>query len=135
MTGDVQTSSAHCGCGKTVLVVEDDPRLRRMTLGRLVDLGYRALEASDGTSALQALREHPETDILFSDIVMPGEMSGLELARRVRKLYPKLPIVLTSGYSAELLNGGNEGLDVQILRKPYRQAELVRALREAADGR
>jgi CheY-like chemotaxis protein len=80
---------------------------------------------------MQVLDRYPEIDLLFSDVVMPGGMSGLDLARRVRELYPRLRIVLTTGYAAELLNGGGEDLDVQVLRKPYRQAELVRVLREA----
>ena len=119
------------GAGATLLMVEDDPRVRRATFERLAGLGYRVLEASDGATAMQVLDRYPEIDLLFSDVVMPGGMSGLDLARRVRELYPRLRIVLTTGYAAELLNGGGEDLDVRVLRKPYRQAELVRVLREA----
>ncbi len=121
--------------GATLLMVEDDPRVRRATFERLAGLGYRVLEASDGATAMQVLDGHPEVDLLFSDIVMPGGMSGLDVARRARELYPKLRIVLTTGYSAELLNGGGADLDVQILRKPYRQAELVRVLDQALRSR
>ena len=137
MTGtapNIRDASENAVRGKTVLMVEDDPRVRRATFERLSSLGYRVLEAEDGSAALRALREHPEIEILFSDVVMPGELTGLDLAKRVRALYPGVHTVLTSGYSAELLNGDDEGLDVQILRKPYRQAELVAVLREATGG-
>ena len=133
-TSDVLGGSAQLGRGKTVLVVEDDPRVRRATFERFTDLGYGVLEAENGAAALRVLGEHAEIEILFSDIVMPGEMSGLDLAKRARSLYPRVHTILTSGYSAELLNGDDERLGVQILRKPYRQVDLVRALREALEG-
>jgi CheY-like chemotaxis protein len=134
MTGTTrraQASTAQSGRGETVLVVEDDPRVRRVTVARLIDLGYRVLEAGDGTKATEMLGNHPEIEVLFSDLVMPGEISGLDLAKSARELYPKMHIILTSGYSAELLNGENDHLVLQVLRKPYRQAELARAFREA----
>jgi CheY-like chemotaxis protein len=134
MTGTTrraQASTAQSGRGETVLVVEDDPRVRRVTVARLIDLGYRVLEAGDGTKATEMLGNHPEIEVLFSDLVMPGAISGLDLAKSVRELYPKMHIILTSGYSAELLNGENDHLVLQVLRKPYRQAELARAFREA----
>jgi CheY-like chemotaxis protein len=134
-TQSVQASTVLCGQGETVLVVEDDDRVRRATFARLMDLGYRVLEASDGTAAMGVLSQHPEIEILFSDLVMPGEISGLHLARRVRDLYPNVHIILTSGYSAELLNGEAEELGLQVLRKPYHQAELARVFREALQAR
>jgi CheY-like chemotaxis protein len=131
-TGAVPAVDA--GKGETVLVVEDDERVRRLTVLRLRELGYRVLEAGDGPSALAVLAETAGIDIVLSDVVMPGGLSGFDLARQVRQHYPRTRIVLTSGYSAELLNRVDPtepGLNV--LRKPYRQAELARTLRVVLD--
>ncbi len=123
--------SANAGSGETVLIVEDDHRVRRLTALRLKELGYRVLEATNGAAALVALEETPTVDIMFSDIVMPGGLSGFELAHRVRERYPAVRIVLTSGYSAELMNQDNMAeRDLTLLRKPYRQADLARVFRE-----
>jgi CheY-like chemotaxis protein len=117
-----------------VLVVEDDPRLRQLTCDRIAELGYRVLMASDGAAAMELLDQHRDVRLLFSDIVMPGSMSGLDLARRGRERYPALRVVLTTGYAPELADETGESSGMVILRKPYRQAELARLLREALQG-
>jgi CheY-like chemotaxis protein len=118
--------------GETVLIVEDDDRVRRLTATRLKELGYRVLEANHGAAALAILAATPGVEIVFSDLVMPGRMSGFDLARQVRESYPHVHVILTSGYSAELMNQADIAqLDLQVLRKPYRQAELARAFRAA----
>jgi PAS domain S-box-containing protein len=120
------------GKGETVLVVEDDDRVRRLTVLRLQELGYHVLEAGHGAAALAILSETSNIDIVFSDLVMPGGISGIDLARQVREGYPGTRVILTSGYSAELLNQTEVAeLDLKVLRKPYRQAELARAFRSA----
>jgi CheY-like chemotaxis protein len=120
------------GRGETVLIVEDDDRVRRLTATRLKELGYRVLEATHGAAALAILKETPEVEIVFSDLVMPGGMSGFDVARQVRKAHPKVQIILTSGYSAELMNQADIAqLDLKVLRKPYRQTELARTFRAA----
>jgi PAS domain S-box-containing protein len=120
------------GSGETVLIVEDDDRVRRLTATRLKELGYRVLEANHGAAALAILAATPGVEIVFSDLVMPGGMSGFDLARQVRETYPHVHLILTSGYSAELMNQADIAqLDLQVLRKPYRQAELARAFRAA----
>jgi CheY-like chemotaxis protein len=120
------------GQGETVLVVEDDERVRRLTALRLKELGYRVLEAGDGAVALAVLAETPDIDIVFSDLVMPGGISGFDLARQLRERYPATCVILTSGYSAEILNQADLAeLDFKVLRKPYRQADLARAFRDA----
>jgi nitrogen-specific signal transduction histidine kinase/CheY-like chemotaxis protein len=120
------------GSGETVLIVEDDDRVRRLTATRLKGLGYRVLEANHGAAALAILAATPGVEIVFSDLVMPGGMSGFDLARQVRERYPHVHVILTSGYSAELMNRADIAqLDLQVLRKPYRQAELARAFRAA----
>jgi PAS domain S-box-containing protein len=128
------TAEVHAGRGETVLVVEDDDRVRRLTARRLGDLGYRVLEAGQGAQALAVLAQAPAVDIIFSDLVMPGGMSGIDLAKLVRVRYPHIPIILTSGYSAGLMNQADLAqLDLQVLRKPYRQAELARMFRAVLD--
>lgn len=129
-TQDSPAASVQADKRATVLVVEDDPRVRSVTCSRLAELGYRVLEASVAATAIELLGKHPDIDVLFSDLVMPGEMSGLDLAKRVRELHPGMHIILTSGYAAELSHG-EEDLGLQVLRKPYSQAALVRVIREA----
>lgn len=119
------------GAGETVLVVEDDPRLRQLTCDRIAGLGYRVLMAGDGAAAMRLLDQQLDVRLLFSDIVMPGSMSGLDLAKRGRERYPALRVVLTTGYAPELADETSENSSMLILRKPYRKAELARVLREA----
>jgi CheY-like chemotaxis protein len=124
------------GHGETVLIVEDDDRVRRLTAHRLRELGYRIVEARHGAEALAVLAQTPNVEIVFSDLVMPGGMSGVDLARQVRKRYPQARVILTSGYSAGLMNQADIAqLDLQVLRKPYRQAELARVFRTALADR
>ena len=66
-----------------MLLVEDEPRVRRMTVARLQELGYRVLDAANGPAALALLDQHPEVDLLFTDMVMPGGMTGADLAEAV----------------------------------------------------
>jgi len=116
---------------KTVLVVEDDERVRRLTVKRLKSIGYRVLEASDGPMALEILRGSDAVDLVFTDLIMPGGLSGREVARRAREMKPGLKVLLTSGYAEELVHGDDLQRErLKVLRKPYLQAELVMALRE-----
>ncbi len=117
--------------GEMVLVVEDSPELRRLSLHRLKLLGYRAVEADSGPAALAVLDAGERIDLIFSDVVMPGGMTGYELADHARRRIPSLKILLTSGYDAGLASEQDTtGSDLRVLRKPYKQAELARALRE-----
>lgn len=121
--------------GETVLVVEDDDRVRRLTVTRLRDLGYATLEAETARRALEMLDGGATVDLLFSDLVMPGGMSGHELCDEVRTRHPAVKRMLTSGYAEELVHGdklASEG--VTLLRKPYRLAALAEAVREVLDG-
>src|SRR5262245_4839667 len=129
-------SEVHAGRGETVLIVEDDDRVRRLTARRLKDLGYRVLEAGHGAEAWAVLAEESDVQIVFSDLVMPGGMSGFDLARQVRERFPRVRVILTSGYSAELMSQADIAqLDLQLLRKPYRQSELARVFRAALADR
>jgi PAS domain S-box-containing protein len=114
-----------------ILVVEDDDRVRRLTITRLKLIGYQVLEASDGPKALDILSRGPSVDLVFTDLIMPGGMSGRDVAARARELKPDIKVLLTSGYAEELVHGDDlEREQLKVLRKPYHQAELVAALRE-----
>ena len=115
-----------------VLLVEDDPEVLEVTLESLRILGYEVLTAADGPSALAVLRRDPGVDILFSDIVMPRGMNGVELARVAQRLRPELRILLASGYPMAALanaHGIVETGEFPFLRKPYRGSDLAEALR------
>ena len=112
------------GDGKLVLLVEDNDQVREFARGLLTDLGFRVLVASSVAAALRTLAEH-EVDLVFSDIVMPGR-SGLDLAREIRRRHPSVPVLLTTGYSDEMVEGNPEGFEV--LAKPYSAESLAAAL-------
>ncbi|MBN9562906.1 MAG: response regulator [Alphaproteobacteria bacterium] len=114
--------------GETVLVVEDEPDVMAMAVESLTELGYTTLTASDAASALRRLAGDGRIDILFSDVVMPGGMSGVELVVEARRLRPGLRVLLTSGYTASV-NERQVPRDVPLLAKPYRRDDLAAKLR------
>ncbi len=116
--------------GETILVVEDDPEVRRLANETLAALGYRVSEAADAPAALAILRNTPGIHLLFTDIVLPGGMDGVALAAEARKISPALKVLLTTGYSYNAaVRNGDLGEDMEILAKPYRKAELTRKIR------
>jgi PAS domain S-box-containing protein len=120
----------------TVLVVEDDPEVLQVAVETLRALGYDVMTAPDGPSALNKLRRNPNSvDVLFSDVVMPKGMSGIELARQARALCPELHVLLASGYPMSALSA-EHGLtgEFSFLSKPYRWNELsdrIRSIRSS----
>lgn len=113
---------------ETVLVVEDNADVREVTLQRVEGLGYVVLEASSGPEAIELIEKHAEIALVFSDVVMPGGMSGYDIANWLGTNRPRLPIVLTSGFSA---SSGLNDLPIaahSILHKPYGRAELSQVL-------
>ncbi|WP_037094823.1 hybrid sensor histidine kinase/response regulator [Rhizobium leguminosarum] len=119
---------------ETVLVVEDDARVRRVAVARLTSMGYTVLEAENGHRALEFLRENAHIALLFTDIVMPGGITGDELAREVRVLQPDIAVLFTSGYSEPGLAGKGIVPGAQWLRKPYTARELALMIRELLDA-
>jgi PAS domain S-box-containing protein len=118
------------GSAETILAVEDNPRLRELVVKQLNQLGYRCLEAEDGPSALKVL-EANEVDLLFTDVIMPGGMSGYELGREARTRWPNIRVLLTSGFPEEKINGnGQPPWNMRLLLKPYRKEDLALMLRE-----
>lgn len=109
-----------------VLLVEDNPDVAEVTQSHLDDLGFEVVHAVTARDALRHLQGVGQFDLVFSDIVMPGDMDGIELARSLRRDYPGLPVLLTTGYSDAIKAASDEGF--RILHKPFRQEQLVAAL-------
>ncbi len=108
-----------------ILIVEDDELVAELAAGMLSELGFETMITHSAKEALDRLIREDRPKLLFSDIVMPGGISGIELAERVRARFPELPILLTTGYSEEV--GGAHGFPV--LQKPYEMETLAGALR------
>jgi signal transduction histidine kinase/CheY-like chemotaxis protein len=106
-----------------ILLVEDDDSVAEMAGDLLKSLGYRVNRAPNATSALEILEARPDFDLVFSDMLMPGDMNGIELARELSARRPELPIVLTTGFSEAAAEAGREGLP--LLLKPYRIGALA----------
>jgi len=118
------------GQGQIILVVEDDADVRQFAVSALRGLGYTPLQAADAATALRVLETLPQISLLFTDIVMPGEMDGVRLAAEAQRRYPGLRVLLTSGYTEHAPLGNGELTEtVEVLAKPYRKADLGRKLR------
>ncbi|MFY9291623.1 MAG: MASE4 domain-containing protein [Methylorubrum rhodinum] len=115
--------------GEVVLVVEDEPAVLEMAVESLGELGYRTLTATRASEALDRLGGPERIDILFSDVVMPGGMNGVQLSVEARRLRPGLRVLLTSGYTGTALDAHAVPADVPLLSKPYQRDELADKLR------
>jgi PAS domain S-box-containing protein len=111
---------------RVILVVEDDADVRSVTIARLEDLGYQVHEADSAASALKVLSGDQKIDLLFTDVVMPGGMNGIDLAGRALELRTGLKVLFASGYASTFHTTGNVPGD--LLQKPYRDEDLRRAL-------
>ncbi len=127
--------AANEGGDETILIVEDDPFVRSHVISSLETLGYRILVAADGREALNLMQGGARPDLLFTDIVMPGGISGWELAAQARANLPGMRVLFTSGYPQETLTRrGQVDQHAMLLSKPYRLAELARRVRETLDS-
>ncbi|MEX1205294.1 MAG: PAS domain S-box protein [Dongiaceae bacterium] len=120
---------------ETVLVVEDDTAVRELVVSQLAGLGYAVLQAPDGPAAEAVLEGGAAVDLLFTDIVMPGGMTGRQLADRARRRRPGLKVLFTSGYAENaVVHQGRLDPGVHLLSKPYKKLDLARKVRDALDG-
>jgi signal transduction histidine kinase/CheY-like chemotaxis protein len=119
---------------ETILVVEDNGGVRDYAKVVLSELGYRVLEAGDANEALRLLAAN-SVDLLFTDVVLPGPMTGRALADKASKMRPGLPILFTTGYTRNaIVHQGRLDADVHLLNKPFTQQDLVRKIRELLDA-
>jgi len=115
--------------GRTILVVEDDPDVRGVTVARLQDIGHHVLEADGANAALDILRREAQIELMFTDVVMPGGMSGLDLAQRASELRPGLKVIYASGYASSF--HAARSVTGELLQKPYSDQDLRAALNRA----
>jgi PAS domain S-box-containing protein len=120
---------------ETILVVEDNPKLRQVVVKQLSGLGFRVLEVDNAKRALELLALKGKVDLLFTDVVLPGDMDGCALAREVMSRSPEAKVLLTSGFpGARLTDMQGLGTSVRLLSKPYRREDLARTVREVLTG-
>ena len=131
-TGSNQAESLPLSeANEVILVVEDNAEVRELTLQRVEGLGYVAIEAESGPAAMRVIESGEHVDLVLSDIVMAGGVSGYELARWIGDRAPRIPVVLTTGFAAEEARQDPAAEAAPILRKPYKRAELAIALDNA----
>jgi len=122
---------------ETILVCEDDNDVRNYSVELLRELGYRVIEAPDGPTALRLLeRETRMVDLLFTDVVLPGGMTGARLAEQARAIRPGLKVLFTTGYARNaIVHHGRLDPGVELITKPYSYADLAARIRDILDGR
>jgi signal transduction histidine kinase/CheY-like chemotaxis protein len=119
---------------EAILLVEDNEGVRQYAKDVLEDLGYWVHEAADAEQALRLVAKKPMINLLFTDVVLPGPLTGRDLATRLRQRYPDLPVLYTTGYTRNaIVHQGRLDLDVHLLNKPYTQQELAHKVRELLD--
>ncbi len=122
------------GGNETVLVAEDEADVRAFTVQTLRDLGYHVIPAPDGHAALRLLRAHTDIDLLFTDIGLPGGLNGRQLADVAQALRPGLRVLFTTGYARNaIIHHGRVDPGVELVAKPFTQAELARRVRQVLD--
>jgi CheY-like chemotaxis protein len=127
-------AGAVIGGHENVLVVEDNAQLRYAAVRQFTDLGYRVREAVHATAAMAILAGGEDLDLLFTDVVMPGSMDGLELAYQATQMNPNLRVLLVSGFPG--MRGGEHrtvASPFPLLNKPYTRDQLARAVRAVLD--
>jgi CheY-like chemotaxis protein len=116
------------GGAEIILVVEDDPRLRRVLSKRLRSLGYEVIEADNGAAAMAQLATRPEVAMIFTDMVMPGGITGYELAQAALAIKPDIKVLFTSGYAEPAIARLGQKTGAW-LKKPYTADELAEKVR------
>ena len=126
----VEREAQKTGGSETILVVEDNELVRQLVEKMLASLGYEVVSASDGNEALSLIEGEDNIDLLFTDVVMPGGLSGRQVADRARAIRPDLPVLFTSGYTENaIVHQGRLDEGVHLLQKPYRRDKLATKIR------
>ncbi|KAA3621478.1 MAG: response regulator, partial [Proteobacteria bacterium] len=120
---------------ESILVVDDEVELLEVAVTYLEELGYTVHPATDGNSALEMLDAHPSIDLLLTDVVMPGGMNGVALAKEVRKRSPRTKVLYTSGFPSNVLADKSEiKIDAPLIGKPYQKPDLAARVRDVLDN-
>jgi PAS domain S-box-containing protein len=120
---------------EVILVVEDDDDVRSQSVEALRELGYRALEAHDGPAALRLLERQQRVDLLFSDVVLPGGMTGAQVAAQAKALRPEIKVLFTTGYARNaIIHHGRLDKGVELITKPFSVADLAIRIRDILDS-
>jgi CheY-like chemotaxis protein len=130
------TAAPPRGGKETILLVEDDANVRKVVALFLRRWGYQVMESTSAREALALWKDHgPQIELFFTDMVMPGGTSGLELARQLRVLRPCLKVIISSGYSEVLAHQNNLGAEnITYIAKPTQPRELAAAIRRCLDS-
>ena len=117
--------------GETVLIVDDEPSIRMLVSEVLTDLGYTAIEAADGASALPVLRSNQRIDLLVTDVGLPGGMNGRQVADFGRAVRPELKVLFITGYAEKsVMSDGDLGYGMAILTKPFAMETLAAGVKD-----
>ena len=128
------SAPSRAGAGETILVVEDEERVRLMTVAALRELGYVVVHAANSDEALRQLDEHPDVALLFTDIVMPG-INGRKLADQAMQMRPGLRLLFTTGFTRNaVVHNGVLDHGVNFLAKPFTIDQLADKVRGVLDG-
>ncbi|MBI3515200.1 MAG: response regulator, partial [Proteobacteria bacterium] len=131
----IAADAAPAGRGESVLVVDDNPAIRRLVVRQVSALGYRVEQAASAADAVALLDGGTPIDLLFTDVVMPGPLDGQELGRIVAARWPQVAVVMTSGFPGTTVErDGGVLRGIRLLTKPYQREDLARALRAALDA-
>lgn len=130
---DARVSETHRATGESVLVVEDNSDVRALTVKRFGRLGYKVVECVNGMEAKEALKAGLQADLVFTDIMMPGGMTGIDLGHWIAENRPDLPVILTTGFAEEIAGNPSDEDKWAILRKPYTQNDLANIVRKVLD--
>jgi CheY-like chemotaxis protein len=126
------------GGKETILIVDDRPEVSELAMEMLLTLGYEVIVSNSAIEAISTTRKLIEKNqppqLLFSDIIMPGGMNGILLARELRKLIPNLPVLLTTGYAGSPDRDKDLGIEFEVLSKPYKLSDLAKKIRLVLEG-
>lgn len=131
LTNDEKTEASG---SERILVVEDDENVRRITVSILTDQGYEIVSAVDGNEAIEHLKGDTVFGLLFTDVILPGGLNGVDIAKQAEQLQPNIKVLYTTGYAENsILHSGRLDRSVTLLNKPYRRAELLEQVRLVLD--
>ena len=118
-----------------ILVVEDDADLLEISTGILTHQGYEVFEARDGEEAIKLLKEGKPFDLIFTDVILPGSMNGVEIAEQAKQIQPNIKALFTSGYAEDsIVHSGGLDVDVNLVSKPFHRADLLERVRAMLDN-